>query len=481
MGAWYRPSMRPIGPSVGPLLWLCLRLGLCLAFACAEEARPEPRIVGRLVGRTAEESGPPRAPVRRARAEERGSSWREELMVVVSPPPAPSADCPDADQDGFPSAAACPGADPQSLDCDDADPAVTPATERAVPAGPFLMGSVSPMASADEGPVSVVELGPWCLDVTEVRARDYRAWLGDRRPAGGAARRPAADGSLPSAEERLPAEGVTWREATDYCAARGQVLPSEAAWEKAARGGCERGSDPGHCEPSDFRPYPWGAAGPSCEAANHCLIEGGEPLLCVGGAVAVDEDSRGPGPYGHLHLAGNVWEHVADVYSPSVYAASGRVDPVGPAHGEVHTLRGGGWDSPSSSLRVSQRVPDLVPERPTGFRCARSFAEGRVDAAPPLALVTWSGVVEAVPRGEGPLRVVAYPAMDAPDPDEPVASALVQRGAFSLQVPAGGDLTLRLLGPDGPRGPRGAAIAAVPRSDLVARWEPPLAMREATR
>ena len=78
-----------------------------------------------------------------------------------------------------------------------------------------------------------------------------------------------------------PAEGVTWKEANDYCNAKGQSLPTEAQWEKAARGGCELGDDANMCDPTDLRAYPWGNDAPTCELANHQLSASGLPKLCV--------------------------------------------------------------------------------------------------------------------------------------------------------------------------------------------------------
>ena len=81
--------------------------------------------------------------------------------------------CPDADGDGFPDARQCTTQESAQLDCDDNNPNVTPATERYIPASPFLMGSQSKHAGHDEGPVHVVQLSGYCLDVNEVSAGDF--------------------------------------------------------------------------------------------------------------------------------------------------------------------------------------------------------------------------------------------------------------------------------------------------------------------
>ena len=401
-------------------------------------------------------------------AEDLRSSWRDALAAPVPRPP--DGTCPDADGDGAPDARLCAAA-PAGLDCDDADPAVGPATERWVPAGPFLMGSASDHAGRDEGPVHVVQLAGFCLDRHEATAAAVGAWA---RAAGrtltGADLANLTPGGAPIADRsRHPATGLTWEEARDYCAAGGKALPTEAQWEKAARGGCELGRDPAACDPGDLRAYPWGAAAPDCTRANH--QSGGMPgpaTLCVGGTLPVDALPEGAGPYGHLQLAGNAWEWTADAYHPAVYAAAGRVDPGGPPGGPYRVLRGGGWSTFGTNMRVSNRFEDLVMGSPSGVRCARPTAAATPDPVPPLTLVPLEGEIVAA-AGTLTGRALYVTAFDAADVDprtglltpgrSPAAEArLTPNGAarqpFSLAVPEGGRYMLSAaIDAGGPAGP----------------------------
>lgn len=310
--------------------------------------------------------------------EDLSSSWEASLAAAVPPITEPSA-CPDADGDGASDAWTC---NRTGTDCDDKDPAVNPTTERWVPPGPFLMGSASTHAGTDEGPVHVVQLGGYCVDVAE------------KTDAAGAV-----------------LEGVTWETAESTCRALGRSLPTEAQWEKAARGGCELGEDPARCDAGDLRPYPWGSDAPSCEHANH-QVSTGAPTICEGSAsVAV----RNTGPYGHTELAGNVWEWVADWYHPHVYHREpARVDPRGPASGSLHVLRGGGWNTFSTNMRVANRLTSNLEGGATGFRCARAQGEGSFDAVEPLRTTFIRGTVVG---GDGPLvgRALYVTAFSAAD------------------------------------------------------------------
>lgn len=354
-------------------------------------------------------------------AEDLASSWDPALAAGVTANATPAA-CPDADADTFPDAWACPATPSDRADCDDANPAVTPATERWVPPGPFLMGSSSTQAGRDESPVHVVQLSGYCLDVSEARV-------------GG----------------RLD-EGVTWQRAADTCIAAGKALPTEAQWEKAARGGCELGSDPAACDAGDLRPYPWGADAPTCDRANHQLSMGA-PRLCVG---AADDASRGAGPYGHVNLAGNVWEWVADRYHPALYRRDPpRVDPSGPEGGDIHVLRGGGWNTFSTNMRVANRFTSTLQGTASGYRCARSRTPGVPDPVAPLVLVTVSGTLTSdVPLSGRGLVVTAFSAADvdagtgrlAPGRSPEAEVSLPPSGGttqeFQIEVPQGGRYVL---------------------------------------
>lgn len=297
-----------------------------------------------------------------------------------------------------------------------------------VPDGPFLMGSASRHAGRDESPVHVVQLTGFCLD--------------------------RAERSL--ADSVTPAEGLGYRAAFDLCAGLGGRLPTEAEWEKAARGGCELGADPVRCDVEDLRPYPWGHQAPSCARANHQDSTQGQPRLCEGKVLPAGS-LAGVGPYGHVDLAGNLWEWTADFYHSESYGeGQPRVNPLGPKAGEVRVLRGGGWNTFSTNMRTANRFTSNLEGSATGVRCAYGPFVGTHDVLAAQEWVLLSGRVRVSSREgaqgllEGPaLMVTAFDAQDA-DPKtgrvapgrSPVAEIkLAPNGLasqdFELRLPAG--------------------------------------------
>jgi len=292
------------------------------------------------------------------------------------------------------------------------------------------MGSASDHAGRDESPVHVVEVSGFCLDELE-----------------------RMDG-----KSGLPLEGLTWDEATALCQEQGGRLPTEAEWEKAARGGCELGLDPLRCEPADLRPYPWGDKAPDCTLANHQATREGRPRLCEGKALAGSTLSAGP--YGHRGLAGNLWEWTADAYHPKTYGdGQPRANPLGPREGAVKVLRGGGWNTFSTNMRVANRFTSNLEGSATGVRCAYGDLNGTYDAVEAMQWVTLSGVVE---KSEGvlsgpALMITAFDAADA-DPKtgrvapgrSPVAELKLipnkaSKQSFSFELPAGRYLLMAAL------------------------------------
>jgi formylglycine-generating enzyme required for sulfatase activity len=219
----------------------------------------------------------------------------------------------------------------------------------AVPAGAFLMGcneAVDGDCSADERPSRQVTLAAFEIDATEVTRTAYKAC------ADAAMCATTADFDTSGGHGDDPVTSVSWDSAVAYCQFAGKRLPTEAEWEKAARG-------------ADGRKYPWGNAAPTCTLTNM----GG----CGGAAAPVGTHATGASLYGAEDMAGNVMEWVADWYSDSYYASAPAADPPGPATGTQRIYRGGGFLGGPLPLRTSSRYA-TAPDTPLnygGFRCAR--------------------------------------------------------------------------------------------------------------
>ncbi|MGE5376893.1 MAG: SUMF1/EgtB/PvdO family nonheme iron enzyme [Bacteroidota bacterium] len=214
-----------------------------------------------------------------------------------------------------------------------------------VPAGSFTMGS--DQTNPDEVPVHSVFLDSFYIDKYEVTNALYRACV----DANVCSPPKDVNDYLNSQYADHPVVYVDWNMAKMYCEWRGAKLPTEAQWEKAARG-------------TDGRTYPWGED-IDCSEANY--------LDCAGGTSSVTAHPGGASPYGIYDMAGNVWEWVADWYSDTYYQISPANDPGGPGDGKLKIVRGGAWNvGPSavySSLR-NQKSPNVF-DNDIGIRCAR--------------------------------------------------------------------------------------------------------------
>jgi len=228
-----------------------------------------------------------------------------------------------------------------------------------VPAGPFTMGSAK--GAPDEQPVHRVKVSALRLDRFEVTNARYRECV-----KAGACTAPALPVSHTRphyfddpAFDEYPVIFVSWPQADQFCRFAGGRLPTEAEWEKSARG------------PKDQREFPWGDEAPDCRRANSGGLKG-----CVGDTDQVGKRPLGASPYGAQDLAGNVWEWVADWYAADAYRLKPVPDPTGPATGTLKVMRGGCWESGASTLRVSCRKAELPAAWAdnVGFRCA--YPEG---------------------------------------------------------------------------------------------------------
>jgi formylglycine-generating enzyme required for sulfatase activity len=221
-----------------------------------------------------------------------------------------------------------------------------------VPAGEFSMGS--PEGDPDEKPAHKVQISAFFMDKYEVTVKQYAAFL---QESGGD--RPAEWKTMnKTANQNRPVMGVDWAEAARYCKWAGKRLPTEAEWEKAARG-------------TDGRLYPWGNDPPTPLHANYGKKEWNnhEALVPVGTLEA------GKSPYGIYDMAGNVWEWVSDWYDNDYYKNSPSDSPAGPPTGGFKVIRGGSWNTSARSLRAADRYfdpPSFRSQYVPGFRCAKN-------------------------------------------------------------------------------------------------------------
>jgi len=223
-----------------------------------------------------------------------------------------------------------------------------------IPAGEFAMGSDGVRALEDEHPVHRVWIDTFSIDLYEVATSQYAEFL-------------AVTQRLPpwqwdkvdlSQLGDRPVIGVDWLDAVAYCRWKGKRLPTEAEWEKSARG-------------TDGRFYPWGNQLPQEGLANFALgarFSYGQVLM------PVQSYEQGKSPYGLYHMAGNVWEWVQDWYATNYYEISLERNPQGPKEGQFKVLRGGSWsDLPKYLLTYGRfKLPPDTRNSYTGFRCAKS-------------------------------------------------------------------------------------------------------------
>jgi len=222
-----------------------------------------------------------------------------------------------------------------------------------IPEGIYTMGFDGTQALEDERPGHRVWLDTFAMDVHEVTTAQYAGFLS-------ATNRPVPwqweTVDLSQHGDR-PVIGVDWNDAQAYCLWKGKRLPTEAEWEKAARG-------------TDGRLYPWGNQLPTREFANFAL---GARFSYSQVLLPVQSYEKGKSPYGLYQLAGNVYEWVQDWYATNYYEASPDRNPQGPAQGQFKVMRGGSWsDLPKYLLTYSRfKLPPATRNSYTGFRCAR--------------------------------------------------------------------------------------------------------------
>ena len=285
------------------------------------------------------------------------------------------------------SSASPPPATPPTASTPGSAEALPPDDMLPVSGGTFTMGADG-VGERDEQPAHSVNVRGFLLDKTEVTNGKYLECV--TAQACKSYRDDVARGfhAGPEAGFRAPEQpvvGVSWYDASAYCAFRGKRLPGEAEWERAARG-------------DDQRSYAWGNSAPDATR-----------LACFGrkvgakGATTMPVGSYpdGRGPYGHFDLTGNVWEWTRDIYDPMAYSRDGRDGGIPGTCEQVldslttlrkekkngytgsnpiptsceRSLRGGAFNYPAAGLRASNRVhhPPGWRMLVAGFRCAKDY------------------------------------------------------------------------------------------------------------
>lgn len=219
-----------------------------------------------------------------------------------------------------------------------------------VPAGEFTMGST---LRDDEKPVHRVHLNAFYMDKYLVTVEQYAKYL----EATGQEAPPEWEIMNQAQHQKRPVVNIDWTDAATYCKWAGKRLPTEAEWEKAARG-------------TDGRLYPWGNDAPTRLHANFGK-KGWENHMAL---VPVGMYEMGKSPYGIYDLAGNAWEWVNDWYDHDYYKKSPTKNPQGPPTGKSKVVRGGNWLYVQEFLRSSFRFNAEPSGRQFGygFRCAKT-------------------------------------------------------------------------------------------------------------
>jgi sulfatase modifying factor 1 len=216
--------------------------------------------------------------------------------------------------------------------------------------GPFTMGSDLPSAKPNAKPAHKVELNAYWLYQNEVTNKQYLAFVQQTNHAEPAQWKQT--GGYPAGRDKFPVVSVSWDDADAYCRFAGKRLPTEAEWEKAARGVHQL-------------IWPWGNEWDSDKANG--ANQGAATLQEVGSHPA------GRTPYGADDMAGNAWEWVQDWYDADYYSVSPLTAPTGPALGQTKIMRGGAWPDDPNQLRTFTRVGVFPPDYASdvvGFRCA---------------------------------------------------------------------------------------------------------------
>jgi serine/threonine-protein kinase len=266
-----------------------------------------------------------------------------------------------------------------------------------VPAGEFAMGSADDNAEADpnEKPRHAVYLDEYYIGKYEVTVAQFQAfvhatghkttaesagwgyvWMGSSWGQVSSAdwQDPQGSGTEVAGPDNHPVTQVSWDDAVAFCGWASQAtgrsvnLPTEAQWERAARG-------------TDARRYPWGDEAPSGLLLNYAdrnvAVDWADQRQDDGYSFTAPVGSypAGASPCGALDMAGNVWEWVADRYAEDYYDSSPRGNPTGPASGDLRVMRGGSWLNFDTYVRAATRDYGRAPDyrnQAFGFRVCLS-------------------------------------------------------------------------------------------------------------
>jgi formylglycine-generating enzyme required for sulfatase activity len=219
-------------------------------------------------------------------------------------------------------------------------------TQLFIPAGTVKMGGLDILLENDELPAHDVTLDAFWMDQVEVTNGMYGLCV-----QAGVCRPPVKlnsdnqDDYFGNPEfQDYPVIQIAWYDANAYCQWAGRRLPTEAEWERAARG-------------DDMRNYPWGNEPPNDQNSN--------ANNTVGDVTRVGSYAAGASPFGALDMGGSVWEWVADYYQPDYYTESPTANPTGPENGgfnHLRVIRGGSFQDNFFNLRVSNRGYEVGPD-----------------------------------------------------------------------------------------------------------------------
>lgn len=239
-----------------------------------------------------------------------------------------------------------------------------------VPTGEFLMGTsdadieyykeIFPLRRINrfdnERPQRTVFVDAFYIDKYEVTNKQYKQFLAET----GYTPKHYLDYE-PFNSPDFPAAVLEWEDAVAYANWAGKRLPTEAEWEKAARG-------------TDGRIWPWGNEWDGTKLSGNDgtgLKDGYKETAPVG------QFPQGASPYGAHDMAGNLWEWVSDWYDPNYYRTSPpNVNPKGPETGDGHVLKGGGWAENLDFTRCANRLGGEPGSLLRGFRCAMDAPSG---------------------------------------------------------------------------------------------------------